>query len=109
MSVGDLEKMVDVASSDHWGKEEVFALLLGRGMEGKPCLPNLEFSKQVKVVMWDQRKTCQMIPWLGSSLQAWIYREAISNRWDQEAVLKLLKMEETNGVEALSLRILPGL
>ena len=110
MSVGDLEKMVDVAFSNHWGKEEVFTVLLERGEDGKARLQSLEFSKQVEVAMWDQRKTCLCAPLLkGSSLQAWIYEEAIAERWDQRMVFEVLRREETNGVETLSSRIQPGL
>ena len=62
-----------------------------------------ETQKQLAVM--DKAQTCQIVPWLGSNLQEWIYKEAIEGRWDQDLVFNVLQREEKEGAQMVSAKI----
>ena len=49
MSVGELEKMMDVAREGHWEKAKVSALLCAEDKDGSPFLSNSDLKTQTEV------------------------------------------------------------
>ena len=79
-----------------------------KSTDQRPTLPSLEEEVQKKLALLNKDKTIFILPWLSSNLQKWIYQEAQEGRFDQDEVCKVLKREEKEGGEALSLKIHPG-
>ena len=101
--------VIEQANEGNFDKEELASAVCHKTPDQRPTILLFDEETQKKLAVMNKTKTCQMIPWLGSNMQEWIYEEAIANRFDQDAVFKVLKREESDGAEALSLKIHPGL
>ena len=101
--------VIKQANEGNFDKEELASEVCHKTPDQRPTILLFDEETQKKLTVMNKTKTCQIIPWLGSNMQEWIYEEAIANRFDQDTVFKVLKREESDGAEALSLKIHPGL
>ena len=92
----------------NFDKDELASAVFDKSSDKRPTLPSFEEETQKKLTVMNKTKTCQIIPWLSSNLQKWIYQEALEGRFDQEEVFKLLKRERTDEEEVLTLNFHPG-
>ena len=109
ISVDLVRWVIEQANEGNFNKEELARAVCHKTPYQRPTILLFDEETQKKLAVMNKTKTCQIIPWLGSNMQEWIYEEAIANRFDQDAVFKVLKREESDGAEALSLKIHPGL
>ena len=103
-----LQWILPQADEGNFDKDELASAVCDKSPGKRPTLPLFEEDTQKKLAVMNKTKTCQIILWLSSNLQKWIYQEAMEGRFDQDEVFKLLKRERTDEEEVLTLNIHPG-
>ena len=100
--------IVQQANEGNWDREGLANAVCQKSSDKRPKLPLFNEEAQKELAVMNKSKTCQIIPWLGSNLQEWIYQEATEGRWDQAMVFTFLQMEDKDGAKVVSLKIYPG-
>ena len=100
--------IVQQANEGNWDREGLANAVCQKSSDKRPKLPLFDEEAQKELAVLNRSKTCQIIPWLGSNLQEWIYQEATEGRWPQEIVSKVLQREEKEGGQVVSSKITPG-
>ena len=103
-----LQWILQQVDKGNFDKEEFASGVCDKSTDQRPPLSSLEEEAQKKLALLNKDKTILILPWLSSNLQKWIYQEAQEGRFDQDEVGKVLKKEEKEGEEVLSLKIHPG-
>ena len=103
-----LQWIIDQANKGEWDREGLANAVCQKSSDKRPKLPLFNEEAQKELAVLNKSKTCQIIPWLGSNLQEWIYQEATEGRWDQAMVSRFLQWKDKDGAEVVSLKIYPG-
>ena len=103
-----LQWILPQADEGNFDKDELASAVFDKSPDKRPVFSLFEEDTQKKLAVMNKTKTCQIILWLSSNLQKWIYQEAMEGRFDQDEVFKLLKRERTDEEEVLTLNIHPG-
>ena len=103
-----LQWILPQGDEGNFDKDELASAVCDKSPDKRPVFSLFEEETQKKFAVMNKTKTCQIIPWLSSNLQKWIYQEAMEGRFDQDEVFKLLKRERTDEEEVLTLNIHPG-
>ena len=100
--------LVQQVNEGKWDKEKLASAVCYKSPDKRPTLPLFAEEAQKQLAVLDKARTCQIVPWLSSNLQEWIYEEAREGRWPQEMVSKVLKSEEKEGAQVVSAKMAPG-
>ena len=100
--------LIQQVNEGKWDKEELASAVCYKSPDKGPTLPLFAEEAQKQLAVMNKAKTCQIVPWLGSNLQEWIYQEATAGRWPQEMVFSVLKSEEKEEAQVVSAKITPG-
>ena len=103
-----LQWIIQQANDGSWDRDWLANAVCQKSSDKRPKLLLFDEEAQKELACMDKSKTCQIIPWLGSSLQEWIYQEATEGRWDQDMVFRFLERGEKDGAEVVSLKLYPG-
>ena len=100
-----LQWLILRANESNWAKDKLSSAVCRKSPDKRPTLSLFAKEVQKQLVVMDKTRTCQIIPWLGSNLQEWIYQEAVEGRWDQAMVFRVLKREEKEGKQVVFAKI----
>ena len=103
-----LQWTIHQAKEDSLVQEELSGAVCKKSSDQRPTLLLFAEEAQKQLAVMNKAKTCQIVPWLSSNLQEWIYEEAREGRWPQEMVSKVLKSEEKEGAQVVSAKMTPG-
>ena len=84
MSVGDLEKMVEVGQEDIWDEIEVHYLLCQEDDEGAVILSRLQLETQQVVAKFNEAGTNQIAHKMSTDFIRWLVEEANAGNWNGE-------------------------
>ena len=103
MSVGDLEKMVEVGQEEIWDREKVHNLLCEKDNEGAVILSRLPSKVCQVVAKWDQKGTNQIAHKMSKDFIQWLVQEANGGNWDGEELGEALcQLDSVNKLKLAS-------
>ena len=100
--------LIHQVSEGRWDQDQFVRTVCIKSASKRPTLPLFAEHIQKQIVVLDRTRTCQIIPWLGTNLQEWLYQEAEQGRLDQKVVFKFLEREEREGTQCVTLKIYAG-
>ena len=71
--------VIKQANEGNFDKEVLASAVCHKTPYHRPTILLFDEETQKKLAVMNKTKTCQIIPWLGSNMQEWIYEEAIAS------------------------------